>query len=264
VRGRLRVENRVPEDSARLDRRGTRGSFPNLTQEIRSERCNHCAVPPCVPPCPTGASHVESEDRPGASRSVHGARRASPAARTIRATCIRTATWTVHVLPARVRDGRDPACVSTCPTFAMSFGDLHDPDAGCLAPEVGPDGQDAPSGDGSGAERLLPALREGPPDGSELDIYGANPGISPHLHAWGWEIPCICSLAGWRPGSWCCRGSRSSCAAARNAVHGAARPLLVLPLLAVGMGALFLDLAYKLHVFRFTPPSGDSPMSWGS
>ena len=35
-----------------------RGEFPSLTAEIRSERCNHCSVAPCVSACPTGASYV--------------------------------------------------------------------------------------------------------------------------------------------------------------------------------------------------------------
>ena len=34
-----------------------RGTFPQLSMEIRSERCNHCDNPPCVSCCPTGASH---------------------------------------------------------------------------------------------------------------------------------------------------------------------------------------------------------------
>ena len=36
-----------------------RGQFPEVSMEIRSERCNHCDNPPCVSCCPTGASHVE-------------------------------------------------------------------------------------------------------------------------------------------------------------------------------------------------------------
>ena len=40
-----------------------RGTFPQLSLEIRTERCNHCDNPPCVSCCPTGASHVEDFGR---------------------------------------------------------------------------------------------------------------------------------------------------------------------------------------------------------
>ena len=36
-----------------------KGKFPDLSMEIRSERCHHCDNPPCVYVCPTGASHIE-------------------------------------------------------------------------------------------------------------------------------------------------------------------------------------------------------------
>ena len=35
------------------------GTYPNVSIELRSERCNHCANSPCVRCCPTGASHFE-------------------------------------------------------------------------------------------------------------------------------------------------------------------------------------------------------------
>ena len=54
-----KTENNVPDG---LNRdwivTETKGRFPRLHQEIRSERCNHCDFPPCVSCCPTGASHV--------------------------------------------------------------------------------------------------------------------------------------------------------------------------------------------------------------
>jgi len=54
-----KTENKVPNG---LNRdwivEATRGTYPDLTTEFRSERCNHCSNPTCVTLCPTGASHL--------------------------------------------------------------------------------------------------------------------------------------------------------------------------------------------------------------
>jgi len=107
-----------------------RGTFPSLTMEIRSERCNHCDNPPCVYCCPTGASHVEAEGKTvqvTASRCIgckacvaacpYGARFINPKGYADKC------TFCMH----RVKEGKDPACVSVCPTHCMYFGDLDDP-----------------------------------------------------------------------------------------------------------------------------------------
>jgi len=106
------------------------GTYPNLRMEIRSERCNHCDNPPCVSCCPTGASHVSDFGKivltdpakcigckacvascPYGARFVHPDGYASKC------------TFCEH----RVKEGKDPACVSVCPTRCMHFGDLDDP-----------------------------------------------------------------------------------------------------------------------------------------
>ncbi len=107
-----------------------RGEFPALSMEIRSERCNHCDNPPCVSCCPTGASHVSKLGRivkVTASRCIgckaclsacpYGARFVNPKGYADKC------TFCDH----RVKDGKDPACVSVCPTRCMFFGDLDDP-----------------------------------------------------------------------------------------------------------------------------------------
>jgi Fe-S-cluster-containing dehydrogenase component len=109
----------------------TRGSFPNLHQEIRSERCNHCENAACVAACPTGASHYS--DGGAVIVTIHkcsgckfcveacpyGARYIHPEGH------IMKCTLCLH----RVREGLHPACVSTCPTRALTFGDLNDPNS---------------------------------------------------------------------------------------------------------------------------------------
>jgi Fe-S-cluster-containing dehydrogenase component len=107
----------------------TRGVFPDLRTEIRSERCNHCERSPCVTACPTGASHVSPEgvvlvDRrkcTGCGTCIaacpYGARYVHPTG------FVDKCTFCIH----RVRRGDQPACVEICPTKALTFGDRADP-----------------------------------------------------------------------------------------------------------------------------------------
>jgi protein NrfD len=90
--------------------------------------------------------------------------------------------------------------------------------------------------------------------------------IDPSLHIWGWEIPVYLFLGGLAAGLLVLpallemsRGDRHLSVSAR------AMPFAALVLISMGMVALFLDLEYKVHVWRFyfaLMPA--SPMSWGS
>lgn len=128
-----KTENQVPEgfnrDWIAYDSRGT---FPALRLEIRSERCNHCDEPPCVGCCPTGASHVDpfggivlvTHERCIGCKACmascpYDARFVHPQG------YVDKCTFCIH----RVKEGRDPACVSVCPTWCMTFGDLDDPNS---------------------------------------------------------------------------------------------------------------------------------------
>lgn len=122
-------ENQVPEGFCRdWITETVRGEFPHVRLEIRSERCNHCDRPPCVSCCPTGASQRRDDgivvvDKskcigckacmaacPYSSRFVHPAGYVSKC------------TFCEHLLAG----GQDPACVSSCPTRCMHFGDVDD------------------------------------------------------------------------------------------------------------------------------------------
>ncbi len=90
--------------------------------------------------------------------------------------------------------------------------------------------------------------------------------IDPQLTIWGWEIPVYLFLGGLVAGIlffsafYFIRGKAEEM---RTVVR--VTPLFVPILLGLGLLALFLDLDYKLHVFRFyTHINLESPMSWGS
>jgi formate-dependent nitrite reductase membrane component NrfD len=101
-------------------------------------------------------------------------------------------------------------------------------------------------------------------DMHELDIARHSTLVDPSLHVWGWEIPVYLFLGGMAAGTLFLSGLLGLREGPRSrAVR--ALPFLAPILLAVGMGALFLDLAHKLHVWRFYLAfRWTSPMSWGA
>ncbi len=127
-----KTENNLPNGSYRdWIRTETRGKFPSLTMEIRSERCNHCDNPPCVGVCPTGSSHVSVGGTVQVNHHKCSGCKACIAAcpygaRSVHANgYVDKCTFCMH----RVQRGQQPACVEQCPTRSLTFGDLNDPDS---------------------------------------------------------------------------------------------------------------------------------------
>lgn len=83
---------------------------------------------------------------------------------------------------------------------------------------------------------------------------------------WGWEIPVYLFLGGLVAGLLIAVSAVALAQGRERVTEGMRRGLLAAPvLLSLGMGALFVDLTYKLHVFRFyTAFRPAAPMSWGS
>lgn len=129
-----KTENKLP---AGLNRdwvvEATSGTYPHLSTEYRSERCNHCSNPTCVTACPTGASHTWKDTNivlvePSKCTGCKACIAACPYdARLILRDegYVDKCTFCHH----RVDQGLDPACVSVCPTNCMHFGDLDDPES---------------------------------------------------------------------------------------------------------------------------------------
>jgi protein NrfD len=100
----------------------------------------------------------------------------------------------------------------------------------------------------------------------ELAGTRSNHMIDPSLHIWGWEIPVYLFLGGIVAGMMIISGfflfqgryrETRSCSTTL--------PFLSMVLLSIGMFALFLDLEYKVHVWRmYATFQPTSPMSWGS
>jgi Fe-S-cluster-containing dehydrogenase component len=125
-----KTENAVPDGCFRdWIAEEVHGTFPDLTMQIRSERCNHCADTPCVAACPTGASHVAEGGTVLVTASKctgckacmascpYGARWVHPAGH------VDKCTFCLH----RVGRGLTTACAEVCPTRSLTFGDLSDP-----------------------------------------------------------------------------------------------------------------------------------------
>lgn len=115
-----------------------RGEFPNVKKVVVPTLCNHCDYPICVRNCPTEATFKHADgfvlQRPnrciGCRACImscpYNARHLLPADRTDMkkpTTVTDKCSFCIH----RVTRGLAPACVASCTTRAMIFGDANDP-----------------------------------------------------------------------------------------------------------------------------------------
>ncbi|APA98513.1 4Fe-4S dicluster domain-containing protein [Nocardia seriolae] len=110
-----------------------KGEYPSTTREFGVMRCNHCTDAPCVKICPTkalfkrddGIVDFDSERCIGCKSCMQ----ACP----YDAIYIDADTHTAakcNMCAHRIDEGREPACVTACPTHSIWVGDLDDPDSG--------------------------------------------------------------------------------------------------------------------------------------
>ncbi len=127
-----RAENDVPEEYSRnwITESPERGEFPNLGITFEPGQCMQCDNPHCARVCPVGATDK------GEHGVVHINTDTCIGCRYCMMACPYDARYydrergivdKCNYCYGRVRSGREPACVATCPSRARVFGDINDP-----------------------------------------------------------------------------------------------------------------------------------------
>lgn len=105
-----------------------RGSFPEVQINYISITCLHCEDSPCVLGCPTGA--LLKDDKTGAVLirqelciGCHSCSLACPFG--IPRYDKEGKMFKCNMCKDRIENGLEPACVHTCPTKALRFGEIN-------------------------------------------------------------------------------------------------------------------------------------------
>lgn len=129
-----REVNQVPEGVTRLkiERHGPFGEFPDASYSFERISCQHCENPPCVYVCPTGAAFKDED-----TGIVEVDNFKCVGCGYCLAACpyqVRFFNPETHAADkcdfckqTNLKEGKQPACVESCPTKALTFGDLNDP-----------------------------------------------------------------------------------------------------------------------------------------
>ncbi|GGI80249.1 4Fe-4S dicluster domain-containing protein [Shewanella gelidii] len=127
-----RSENSVPEGVTRLQVRveGPFGEAPDLHFKYHRVSCQQCENAPCVTVCPTGAAYFDDNGIVTINKDKCVGCMYCVAACPYKVRFMNPETKAADKCnfckDTRLARGEDPACVSVCPTDALTFGDAND------------------------------------------------------------------------------------------------------------------------------------------
>jgi formate dehydrogenase iron-sulfur subunit len=130
------VENNIPMNKTRIwvSGIGLKGDYPNLLRATMVYHCMHCEHPDCMSACPVGA-YSKREDGPvlynpnvciGCRYCMNACPFGVPHFDYDKGIIDGAFIDKCTMCPQRIDIGQEPACVATCPTEALMFGERQD------------------------------------------------------------------------------------------------------------------------------------------